>query len=40
MGLEDMGIKNGFEIMEEIAIEYSKEMSKIEKDIRKTLPLF
>ncbi|ABO34400.1 protein of unknown function DUF366 [Methanococcus maripaludis C5] len=40
VGLNDMGIENVFEIMEEIAIEYSKEMSKIEKDIRKTLPLF
>uniref|UniRef100_A9A9H0 DUF366 family protein n=1 Tax=Methanococcus maripaludis (strain C6 / ATCC BAA-1332) TaxID=444158 RepID=A9A9H0_METM6 len=40
IGLEDMEIENAFEIMEEIAIEYAKEMSKIEKDIRKTLPLF
>ncbi|AEK20515.1 hypothetical protein GYY_08310 [Methanococcus maripaludis X1] len=40
VGLHDMGIENTFEIMEEIAEIYAKEMSKIEKDIRKTLPLF
>ncbi|MBA2868077.1 DUF366 family protein [Methanococcus maripaludis] len=40
VGLNEMGIENTFEIMEEIAEIYAKEMSKIEKDIRKTLPLF
>ncbi|MDK2928939.1 MAG: uncharacterized protein PWP73_530 [Methanococcus sp.] len=40
VGLNDIGIENTFEIMEEIASIYAKEMSKIEKDIRKTLPLF
>jgi len=40
IGLNDIGLNDIFKIMEEIAIEYSKEMSKIEKDIRKTLPLF
>jgi len=40
IGLNDIGLNNIPEIMEVIATEYSKEMSKIEKDIRKTLPLF
>ncbi|WP_048059234.1 DUF366 family protein [Methanococcus vannielii] len=40
IGLNDIGLSNVLEIMEDIAVEYANEMSKIERDIRKTLPLF
>ncbi|MCQ6254134.1 DUF366 family protein [Methanocaldococcus sp.] len=40
IGLKDLGIKDIDKIMKDIAIKYAKEMNKIEKDIRKTLPLY
>ena len=39
IGLEDLGINNIDEVMREIAIRYAKEIDKIERDLRKTLPL-
>ncbi|AEF95566.1 DUF366 family protein [Methanotorris igneus] len=40
IGLEDIGIFDIEEVMRKIAISYAKEMEKIEKDIRKTAPLY
>ncbi len=40
IGLEDLGIKNIEDVMKKIAINYAKEIDKIEMDLRKTLPLF
>ncbi|CAB3288012.1 conserved protein of unknown function [Methanocaldococcus lauensis] len=40
IGLEDLGIKDIDKIMKDIAIKYAEEINKIEKDIRKALPLF
>ena len=39
IGLEDLGINNIDEVMRGIAIRYAKEIDKIERDLRKTLPL-
>ncbi|HII59276.1 TPA: DUF366 family protein [Methanocaldococcus jannaschii] len=39
IGLEDLGIKDIDKVMREIAINYAKEIDKIERDLRKTLPL-
>ncbi|ACV24823.1 DUF366 family protein [Methanocaldococcus fervens] len=39
VGLEDLGIKDIDEVMKSIAIKYAEEIDKIERDLRKTLPL-
>ncbi|AIJ05940.1 hypothetical protein JH146_1097 [Methanocaldococcus bathoardescens] len=39
VGLEDLGVKNVDEVMRKIAIKYAEEIDKIERDLRKTLPL-
>ncbi|XRO75623.1 DUF366 family protein [Methanocaldococcus sp. 28A] len=39
IGLEDLEINNVNEVMRKIAIKYAEEINKIEKDLRKTLPL-
>ncbi|MEO2117994.1 MAG: DUF366 family protein [Methanocaldococcus sp.] len=39
IGLEDLGVKDIDEVMKDIAINYAKEIDKIERDLRKTLPL-
>lgn len=38
-GLNDIGVKNIEKVMEKIATLYAKEMSKIEKDMRKTITI-
>jgi hypothetical protein len=38
-GLNDIGVKNIEKVMEKIATLYAKEMTKIEKDMRKTMVL-
>ncbi|ACX73373.1 protein of unknown function DUF366 [Methanocaldococcus vulcanius M7] len=39
IGLEDLGVENIKEVMIKIALSYIDEINKIEKDIRKTLPI-
>ena len=39
VGLEDLGINNVNDVMRKIAIKYAEEINKIERDLRKTLPL-